>query len=132
MGDRTYCNLNLQKPADHGVQALIEDHIGIWNEDDGNLRWFGFEEVNYAQLPDAFVADMVKLELAFSWSWAAGGSYGPGVIICDGKTTREWDTNVDGDIVLSLDAVRILERVAEAEHCDAIYTAVRQGKEIAA
>lgn len=125
MGDRTYCNLNLQKPADHGVQALIVGHLGMWSENYNDMRWFGFEEVNYANLPKDFITDMIKLGLSFSWSWAAGDAYGPGVIVCDGKDHSEWNTDVNGEVVLSLPDIDNPQMVASARRWNDIYSAIR-------
>lgn len=121
MGDRTYCHLYLHGPVSDEALKAIEAEIGKHKPDYScKDEWcWGFDEVNYANMPDDLRRTLLDAKVLWSWSWESGGEYSAGVEVCDGETSEEFITN-GGDIVIRLHDIDNGDIVAQARHFDAV------------
>lgn len=121
MGDRTYCSLSLHGPVPAAIVKAIDELARKNGGSDANPAsgFWGFDEVNYAQLPEDLRQALKASSCAWAWRWEAGGGYGAGVEICDGAGTAEF-AMADGEIVLPLRLIDDVDQIATARHCDAV------------
>lgn len=100
MGDRCNCTLLLKEAPTQELLRLMDEHLGDPQELDE--RYFSFEEVNYAHLPEPIEVYLVGHQLEAAWTNTAGSEYGDGVTMF--PSGRSWITN-NGEIALQLSEI---------------------------
>lgn len=125
MGDRAYCNLFLKTDPTPELLRILNDELGAPSDTDGS-RCFGYEEVNWAQLPQPIYDYCHEHKLPFAWVNEDGGSYGPSVVLFDGEGRIDWPL-YEGDLVLTVPEAKSAETVAAAERWQALLDEVRRG-----
>lgn len=124
MGDRTDCYLTLKTPASSELVKLIDEMMSI--DDHHEDHEFYFEEVNYAQLEPELEDYLRTNGIPYTWSWHAGGGYGPGVEIFDGQEKETFNCDHDGEIVLTLAEALDPEKVQQAIRWDNIRKEIQE------
>jgi len=81
MGDRTYVQLKLLRTHVEKAHPFLEDYgiteENVYNDpEDSQTVVFGFEKVNYGELP--FLPDLEKLGIPFDSVWGSGDEYSEG------------------------------------------------------
>lgn len=101
MGDRCYCYLATPEPFTPELLALIEEEGP--DADNGRTdRMVWFDGVNYAAIPEKIEHHLRSTKTPFAWWNAAGGEYGEGVLLFDGKKEATFMT-VECRIVVTVD-----------------------------
>ncbi len=139
MGDRAYCTLTilgdlprselealsalLTTEAAHPTSITHSEHtpeqvLEASQNNAATRPQFGFDEVNYAEMPNDIRSFLVRTHLSWAWHWCSGADYGPGVEFCNTRRTiskqiRRYST-VDDNIVLPLDEAIQYAAVQEA------------------
>ncbi len=76
MSDRTSVTLHVLKVDADKARATFNDSPAYTDTSDELLTEFGFDDVNYGNLP--FLPKLLEAGIAYNSSWGSGDSYGPG------------------------------------------------------
>ena len=122
MGDRCYCSLYLKNEPTPELIEILDEELG--EPDDQEGLFFGYSEVNWAQLPKPVLDYCREHKLPFAWINDAGDSYGPSAVIFDGETSDEWPM-MDDEIVIIL-SLASPEHIANATRWQEVLSSIRR------
>lgn len=87
MEDRTSVTLYVLTSQKERVKVISDSFEEL--EEDGDLTYFYFWDVNYGELP--FLNELMDAGIAFDSCWCAGGDYGSGTKSCRFTPAGELD-----------------------------------------
>ena len=123
MGDRCNCNLFLHEAISDEALEILKDTLGEPN-DSFEDRQFSFEEVNYAELPDALRKLLVADKTPFAWTNGAGDDYPEGVLTYDGISEPFAWVMLENNIMLTVAQARDPGMLAKAIATQTFYDGI--------